>query len=240
LVRGAAENGAKAPEDSLPEAHRSTRDKSGVNCGMMRASQPGRDAEATRQRLLRAALELYTTQGFRASTTPLIAARAGVAEGSIYRHFSGKEALFNATRRHALDWALGVIEEISASRLPAREALVRIGRRLAEAASRDAPAVRMTLAPPSDAPIPDEAVSSRDQALRAALQHLMASGKSDGEVRSGPAELWSDVWLAVLRYAVLRVAAGDWTPDHPQMGLVLEAAWDAVAARTTTASQEST
>ena len=38
-----------------------------------------RDGEGTRQRLLRAALELYTSIGFRATTTPAIAAKAGVA-----------------------------------------------------------------------------------------------------------------------------------------------------------------
>src|ERR1700704_5803480 len=50
-----------------------------------------RDGAATRQKLLRAALELFTTVGFRATTTPEIAARADVAEGTIYRHFTSKE-----------------------------------------------------------------------------------------------------------------------------------------------------
>ena len=54
------------------------------------APTPRRDGEATRQRLLRAALELFTTTGFRATTTPQIAERAGVDEGTIYRHFSSK------------------------------------------------------------------------------------------------------------------------------------------------------
>ena len=206
---------------------------------MMRASPTGRDADATRQRLLRSALELYTSQGFRATTTPLIAARAGVAEGSIYRHFSGKEALFNEARRHALDWGLAVVEDISAARLPAREALMRLGRRFAEAATRDAPAVRMALAPPPDAPAADETVSARGQALRDAFQQVIAGGKSNGEVRAGPAELWADVWLAVLRYAVLRVAAGEWAPDQPQLALTLEAAWDSIAVHATTARPES-
>ena len=50
------------------------------------SATPRRDGEATRQKLLRAALELYTAAGFRDTTTPAIAARAGVAEGTIYRH----------------------------------------------------------------------------------------------------------------------------------------------------------
>ena len=70
-----------------------------------------RDGEATRQRLLRAALELYTTIGFRATTTPAIAARAGVAEGTIYRHFSGKEHLLNEVYRGAQRWGAGLVRE---------------------------------------------------------------------------------------------------------------------------------
>lgn len=201
---------------------------------MTRASPTGHKGDLTRQRLLRAALELYTSEGFRGTTTPMIAARAGVAEGSIYRHFRGKEALFNATRRHALDWALGVVEDVTAGRHPARDALTRIGRRLAEAAARDAPAVRMVLAPPPDAPSPDELVTSRDQAFGSALQGIMAGAKSNGEVRAGPAELWAGVWLAVVRHAVLRVANGEWPADHPHVALALDAAFDAVAAQTTT------
>ena len=65
------------------------------------APTPRRDGEATRQRLLRAALELFTTTGFRATTTPQIAERAGVAEGTIYRHFSSKEQLLNDVYRAA-------------------------------------------------------------------------------------------------------------------------------------------
>ena len=52
-----------------------------------------RDPQATRDRLVRAALELFTTKGYHGSTTPQIAAAAGVAEGTIYRHFQSKEHL---------------------------------------------------------------------------------------------------------------------------------------------------
>ncbi len=100
-----------------------------------------RDGEATRQRLLRAALDLYTTVGFRATTTPAIAARAGVAEGTIYRHFSGKEHLLNEVYRNAQHWGSEIV--------------------------RDAE----------------------------------------------------------------RIGAGEWTLESPQVGLTLEAAWDAIAPR---------
>src|SRR5262245_14761416 len=61
-----------------------------------------RDPKETRERLVRAALELFTTQGYYGSTTPQIAARAGVAEGTIYRHFNSKQHLLNEIYRGAL------------------------------------------------------------------------------------------------------------------------------------------
>lgn len=51
--------------------------------------------EATRQRLLDAALKLFTSLGYHASTVPLIAREAGVATGTLYVHFRDKEALAN-------------------------------------------------------------------------------------------------------------------------------------------------
>ncbi len=48
----------------------------------------------TRERLLRAAQELIEQGGYGAASVMAIADRAGVASGTLYRHFSSKEALF--------------------------------------------------------------------------------------------------------------------------------------------------
>jgi AcrR family transcriptional regulator len=51
-------------------------------------------ATGTRERLLRAAQELIELGGYGAATVIAIAARAGVAAGTLYRHFASKEELF--------------------------------------------------------------------------------------------------------------------------------------------------
>jgi AcrR family transcriptional regulator len=189
-----------------------------------------RDGEATRQKLLRAALELYTTAGFSDTTTPEIAARAGVAEGTIYRHFAGKEDLLNAVYRAAQRWALGVIVESDGDHtVRAPERLQHIARRLLDAAEHDPAGARMVLQFRDDRYLDDK---SRDAAreVREALQQVVAAGKSDGLVRTGPADLWVAVWLAIVAFAVERVCAKEWTPQHPQAVLAVEAAWKAISA----------
>jgi AcrR family transcriptional regulator len=51
-------------------------------------------AQDRRQRLLDAAAELFSRQGYKGTTTRQIAAKAGVTEALIYRHFPTKEDLY--------------------------------------------------------------------------------------------------------------------------------------------------
>ena len=189
-----------------------------------------RDGEATRQRLLRAALELYTTVGFRATTTPAIAAQAGVAEGTIYRHFSGKEHLLNEVFRNAQRWGTTLVRESSEGLADAPARLQQVARQLLDTASRDAALTRMLLRHREEQHL-DEKSREAEREFRDALQHVVAAGKSDGQVRSGPPELWTDVWLALVAFVAERVGAREWAPDAPPVGMALDAAWDAIAAR---------
>jgi AcrR family transcriptional regulator len=50
-------------------------------------------ADLTRRRLRSAALELFVEQGVAETTTRDLAKRAGIAEGTIYRHFESKDEL---------------------------------------------------------------------------------------------------------------------------------------------------
>jgi AcrR family transcriptional regulator len=190
-----------------------------------------RDAQATRSRLIRAALDLFTGQGFRATTTPEIAQRAGVAEATIYRHFPGKDALLSAACVEAQSFgrALVTMEESEPGR-DTRAALGRIGRRLAEGAERDPALLRMLLRPPEEALL-EEPPRRAMREFRSALEQVVAAGKQRGQVRPGSAELWAAVWLALAGFVVERIAAKEWSREHPNVEQALEAAWEAIAYR---------
>lgn len=51
-------------------------------------------SEASMAKALEAALDLFSTQGYGATTMREIAERSGVSVGNLYHHFSGKEELF--------------------------------------------------------------------------------------------------------------------------------------------------
>lgn len=198
---------------------------------MSNPTPPRRDGEATRQRLLRAALDLYTTVGFRATTTPAIAARAGVAEGTIYRHFSGKEHLLNEVYRNAQRWGAGLVKEPEPNGgHPVPERLEAIARRLLDAASRDPSLTRMLLRNRDEQHL-DERSREASREFRDALRDVVAAGGAEGIVREGPPELWTDVWLALVAFAAERVGAREWESESQHIGLTLVAAWDAIARR---------
>ena len=52
--------------------------------------------DATQQRILDAATEVFSTRGFSAATMADIVDHSGASIGSIYHHFGGKKELFLA------------------------------------------------------------------------------------------------------------------------------------------------
>ena len=57
----------------------------------------------TKDTVLQVAIELFAAEGFHGADVQVIADRAGVGKGTVYRHFGDKEKLFLAAARHALE-----------------------------------------------------------------------------------------------------------------------------------------
>ena len=74
-------------------------------------TSPSRKAEATRTRILDAALEMFRSQGFESTTMRGIAAEAGVSLGSAYYYFESKEDLVMAFYERAIGAMIPGMEE---------------------------------------------------------------------------------------------------------------------------------
>ena len=186
-----------------------------------------RDPKNTRERLVRAALDLFTTQGYHASTTPQVAHRAGVAEGTIYRHFTSKEQLLNEIYRGAARMFTQIIEETPGGS-PCRTRMNRIADGWGKVAVADPPLVKLVFVSPPTGLLDEKSRETFEQ-MRAALEKVVASGKASGEIRPGPAYLWTDVWLQLVRLMLERVASHEWATQHSAPKQVIDSAWDAIA-----------
>lgn len=177
---------------------------------------------------MRAALELFTTRGYHETTTPLIAARAGVAEGTIYRHFASKDELLNEIYRAGVRLFAAPVRE-SDARAHCRERLGQISQRWRDIGAREPAVVRLVFGD-AFAGLVDDKSRAAARELKADLEKVIAAGKAAAEVRPGAAELWAEVWLRLVLLALDQVARATWKPDEPAVQHVFDAAWDAIRA----------
>lgn len=185
----------------------------------------------TRDRLLEAARDLFTTTGYHTTTTPILAKRAGVAEGTIYRHFPSKQALLNAAYQDVQKWGSTTVREVTTGGIGSvGERLNSLGRKWLECAEKDPARVRLLLTWRHNREL-DELSRSAASELRHGLEHLIAHGKQEGTVRAGVVELWTSVWLTLVAFAAERVASREWNASHPHALATLDAAWEAIAWR---------
>jgi AcrR family transcriptional regulator len=190
-------------------------------------------AELTRQRLVRAALELFTTRGYHDTTTAQIAKRAGIAEGTIYRHVASKQQLVNELYRAAQRWATNVVQDrkrnVGQESGSARAQLTAVAHALVEGAARDPAIVRIGMLD-SLADVLDEESRKAERDFHLAIERLIAEGKAEGAVRAGAVEVWSGVWLAAVSHALRKVVEGEWKPGDAAVKLVIDGAWRAIGA----------
>ena len=184
--------------------------------------------DLTRQRLIRAALELFTTTGYDVTTTAQIAKKAGVAEGTIYRHFASKQHLLNELYRGAARWATKFVQDAAAAAVPPRDRFQQLGLSLVQGTARE-PAVGKLFFVADHRDLLDRQSLDAAQEFRTALEGLVAQGKATGAVRAGAADIWATIWLAVVTTALARVASREWGESHAGVRLALEGAWGAIA-----------
>jgi AcrR family transcriptional regulator len=114
--------------DVLPELLASG-DEEAFHAETWEAALTGRAGvpDATRERIVAAAVELFAARGYGEVAVSDVAARAGTAKGSLYRHFESKEALFAAAVESVVAGVVGDVRaaaELAGGRLDPSAAML--------------------------------------------------------------------------------------------------------------------
>lgn len=88
------------------------------------------DSEATRRRIVTAAVKAFGEEGFAAANVETIARAASVTTGAIYHHFAGKAALFRAAAEAVEEEIVALVSARPRGEDPWTDLLDSIGRAL--------------------------------------------------------------------------------------------------------------
>ncbi len=175
--------------------------------------------------LLDAALELFEERGYGATPVPAIAARAGMATGSLYRYFPSKAALANALYcRWKSELARRLLDEDARGRTP-QEEFAHYWRALVDFALEH-PTALSFLETHNHAPYLDDASRALTRQIDAALAGFVRRAQRAGAVRRGdPRAL-----VAFVYGGFLGALRADGTGRRALLALE-DTAWSAIAAR---------
>lgn len=131
----------------------------------------------TRERLLRAAQELIEQDGYGAASVVAIADRAGVAAGTLYRHFASKEELFVEVFRFVCDREVVAMRSAAEGMpdAPQVEVLESVLATFARRALRNPRLAWALIAEPVDPLVDAERLAYRER-----YAHLVAEGLREG------------------------------------------------------------
>ena len=140
--------------------------------------------EARRRAILESAVRVFAENGFFAARIRDIAAGAGVAEGTIYLYFDGKDDLLLTAFREKVNEFCASVRDVMPSDLPFRERLARFIRLQFESIEADPPlATVLLLESRQSSKFYGGAVRDVLRLYAQAIDALLASGVESGELR---------------------------------------------------------
>ncbi len=184
---------------------------------MTKAPSPTRIQKKNRAAILEAALEVFSTHGFRGTTVDQIATEAGLSKPNLLYYFPSKEAIFNELMAGLLDTWLDPLRSLDPDGDPLQEILSYVERKLQM--SRDFPRESRLYANEivQGAPRMLDTISNDLKSLveekSALLDSWMAAGKIN---RTHPKHLLFSIWSLTQHYAdfdvQVRTLMGDEDP----------------------------
>jgi AcrR family transcriptional regulator len=198
---------------------------------LLHSRRERRSAEL-RERLFRAALNLFAKKGYAETTVEDITEAADVGKGTFFNYFRSKEHILMAFGEMQLGKLEAIVREAQQSDLPMREVLHTLVLRMTEEPIRNPAIVRALLqANLSSVPVREEMRRIHDR-NRVLLGKLIQHGQERGEIRADlPAEEIAQVWRQTIFGTLLFWSlAGDHTLTE-RIEVSIRLLWDGIATR---------
>lgn len=158
---------------------------------------------ATRERIARAAHEQVGDGGYASASVQAVARRAGVATGSVYRHFPSKADLFAEVFRRASQRELDVVTAVMADQsLPAAQRVAAAVEAFARRALAAPVIAYALLAEPVDPAVEAERLAFR-RGYRDAFAGALRDGIASGELPEQDADVVAAALVGALGEALL-------------------------------------
>lgn len=158
--------------------------------------------DATRARLLDAAVELLEQGGYAAASVAAITARSGVAAGALYRHFPSKAELFVQVFREVAERRLATLHEATLTSGGAAAKIDAIVREFASSAL-DHPRLAWALVYEPVDPLVDAERLTYRQTYREGLAALLRWGIDVGELPEQDPELAAAALIGAISEALV-------------------------------------
>lgn len=180
-------------------------------------------SEKTKEKLMRAAVEIVAEDSFAAATTAAIAARAGVAEGTLYRHFAGKDELMIAAYRKLKSDIFAAATDAYDETAPAQARLAHLWRALIDAYRRDRAGFRFGQRF-GESSLAQKEGGAAHEAMTGALAKLRDDARKNNEVKDLPLELFVALFYGpALTLLKNEAPARPWSDDH--LAAAAQAVW---------------
>ncbi|MBQ1048998.1 TetR/AcrR family transcriptional regulator [Micromonospora sp. C51] len=168
---------------------------------------------ASRERIVAAAIGILAEHGYAGCSVAAVAARAGVATGSVYRHFPAKADLFAEVFRSASQREIDAVIRAAAAESTAGARVRAVIETFAGRALRSPRLAYALLAEPVDPAVEAQRLVFR-RAHAALLAGYIADGVASGELPAQNPELTSTAVVGALAEAMVGpLAAGVAGPD---------------------------
>lgn len=165
--------------------------------------------ETQRAAILDAAIELLAERGYAGCSVAAVAAEAGIATGSVYRHFPGKAELVAELFRVVVTREVEAVERASEQPGDVGERVVAVVETFAGRALKSPRLAYALLAEPVDAPVEEERLVFR-RAFRDIVARHVRAGVRAGRLPPQDAELTA----AALVGAIAEVMIGPLTSGN--------------------------